>query len=106
MDVLLRSWQQLFEKEAREDCDVSVMFAKDFDENLYGQELEYLAVHSYFKFSVQPSMVLEIGSDWNAMEDYLTALKSKYRVRVNQALRKRMGFAYSDTRAIRSYGAT
>jgi hypothetical protein len=89
LDVLLRSWQQLFEKEAREDCDVSVMFAKDFDENLYGQELEYLAVHSYFKFSVQPSMVLEIGSDWNAMEDYLTALKSKYRVRVNQALRKR-----------------
>ncbi|MBK8503003.1 MAG: GNAT family N-acetyltransferase [Saprospiraceae bacterium] len=88
LDVLQNSWQQLFEKEAKEDCEVSVMFAKDFDANLLGQELDYLTDHNYFKFSVQPSMGLEITGDWRTIEDYLNALKSKYRIRLNQALRK------------------
>ncbi|MEL6988653.1 MAG: 8-amino-7-oxononanoate synthase, partial [Bacteroidota bacterium] len=42
----------------------------------------------YHKFFTQPNMVFNIPPDWNTFEDYLSCLKSKYRVRYKRALKK------------------
>ncbi len=42
----------------------------------------------FSEFAVQPNMILNIPEDWNAFEDYLSAMKSKYRVRAKRAFKK------------------
>lgn len=41
--------------------------------------------YGYTKFKVQPKMVFLLRSHWNIMGDYLSELRSKYRVRANKA---------------------
>jgi len=43
---------------------------------------------SYTQFQVQPNMIMEIREGWKTFEDYLTDMKSKYRVRVRRARKK------------------
>lgn len=43
---------------------------------------------SFTECKVQPDMVLEVPDSWSSFEDYLAALKSKYRVRLKRALKK------------------
>ncbi len=54
--------------------------SKKFDDTIQSQ-LKYF--HPFF---IQPSMVLNISSEWNSIEDYLSDLQSKYRLRVRKAL--------------------
>ena len=42
----------------------------------------------FTEFAVQPNMILNIREEWNAFEDYLGAMKSKYRVRAKRAFKK------------------
>ncbi|MEE4001285.1 GNAT family N-acetyltransferase [Tenacibaculum sp. FZY0031] len=48
------------------------------------------ALHSvgYNSFNVDPNMVLTLDSSWNTFDDYLAALKTKYRVKAKKALDK------------------
>lgn len=43
---------------------------------------------NYFRFSVQPNMILEIQAQWTAYEDYLASFSKKYRNRAKSARRK------------------
>lgn len=42
----------------------------------------------YTEFKVQPNMILNLDSNWTSFEDYLSSMKSKYRVRVRRARKK------------------
>ncbi len=42
----------------------------------------------YTQFSVQPKMILYLNPEWRNFDDYMEALKSKYRVRARKALQK------------------
>jgi len=46
---------------------------------------------SFSEFQVQPNMILKVREDWKTFDDYLSAMKSKYRVRVRRARKKSVG---------------
>jgi len=43
---------------------------------------------SYTEFAVQPNMMLNMNKAWGSFDDYMSSLKSKYRVRVKRAFKK------------------
>jgi predicted N-acyltransferase len=43
---------------------------------------------SFGEFQIQPNMVIEIQEDWKKLDDYLSAMSSKYRVRAKSAFKK------------------
>lgn len=53
-----------------------------------GNYTQTLAENGFSNFRVEPKMKIEIDPAWNNFEDYLSALKSKYRVRVRRAKKK------------------
>lgn len=44
--------------------------------------------HTYFKFSVQPNMILEIKNHWKSYSDYIADFSKKYRTRAKSARKK------------------
>lgn len=46
--------------------------------------------------NVQPNMILHFDDDWSTMDDYLGAMRSKYRKRINSALRKVSDFEFEE----------
>ncbi len=42
----------------------------------------------FTEFAVQPNMILNIRDEWNEFGDYLSSMKSKYRVRAKRAFKK------------------
>ncbi len=63
---------------------VWVKLIKDF----YSAKEKPARKWSYTQFEVQPNMILTIMPEWNTFQDYLMAMKSKYRVRVRRARKK------------------
>ena len=66
--------------------DVDAFMLKDFENEslfitneLYGE--------GYNSFNVEPNMVLHLESDWHSLDDYLAALKTKFRVKARKALK-------------------
>lgn len=49
---------------------------------------EYPRQYAYHALPVQPNMVLHLPDNWLTFDDYLTAMSSKYRVRVRRARKK------------------
>lgn len=45
----------------------------------------------YFRFSVQPNMILKLKKDWLTFDDYLNAFSTKYRTRAKTAKKKLQG---------------
>ncbi len=45
----------------------------------------------YTEFEVQPNMILDINSEWKSIEDYMSDLRSKYRVRTRRTWKKLNG---------------
>ncbi|WP_299155863.1 GNAT family N-acetyltransferase [uncultured Tenacibaculum sp.] len=59
---------------------------KDFEkESLY--ITHELHEEGYNSFKVDPNMVLELDGNWNSLDDYLAALKTKFRVKARRALK-------------------
>lgn len=67
----------------KEGIKVRGVMYKDFGGN-HKMPTEY----GYTEFSVQPTMTVNINPDWNTTEDYVAAMKSKYRVRMRSARKK------------------
>lgn len=65
--------------------DISIYLIKDFiKESLeITNELHGL---NYYSFNVEPNMVLHINEGWRSFDDYLEAMKTKYRVKAKRAL--------------------
>lgn len=50
--------------------------------------LNNLDQSKFVEFAVQPNMILNIDENWSSFDDYLKAIKSKYRVRAKRAFKK------------------
>lgn len=59
--------------------DYQKSFLKNFDEEEF---------KSFYRFSVQPNMILNIKPDWKSFEDYSNDLSKKYRARLKSAKKK------------------
>lgn len=88
MKILHPLWQECFEKERTKNRRISVQFIKDMPDAEFTDEIRYLEKQDYFRFRVQPAMVVKIQPQWKEFDDYLMALKSKYRIRLRQAMSK------------------
>ena len=60
----------------------ALVLFKDFNTEQKNMIVPY--AEDFTEFQAQPDMKLQLKGDWNSMEDYLTDLKSKYRVRYNK----------------------
>ncbi len=68
----------------KEKTKVAAVLIKDYyeDQKFVNKEL------GYTEFKVQPNMILDLDSNWTSFDDYLSSMKSKYRVRVRRARKK------------------
>lgn len=51
---------------------------------------------SFYRFSVQPNMILSLKNNWLTFEDYLNAFSTKYRTRAKSAKKKITGIEKSE----------
>lgn len=68
----------------KEGIIVDLMMIKDLAEDL--QPKSRTLQKGFTKFKVQPKMLMNLSQNWDTLDDYLSSLKSKYRVRSNKAL--------------------
>lgn len=62
-----------------------VFMFKDFENK--SQFTSTLYNEGYNSFNVDPNMVLHLDNNWNNLDDYLTALKTKFRVKARKAFK-------------------
>ena len=76
--------------------DISIYLIKDFiKESLdITDELHDL---NYYSFNVEPNMVLHLDEDWNTFQDYLDAMKTKFRVKAKRALKLSSNLTIKET---------
>jgi len=65
---------------------IHMVFIKDFDNDIFIDIPDTPYCSEYHPIDTQPNMIMDIPEKWNSLHDYLSALKSKYRVRANKAL--------------------
>ena len=64
---------------------IDAFLLKDFiNESLF--IADELKDYSYNAFSVEPNMVLQIDDNWRIFDDYLAAMKTKFRVKAKKAI--------------------
>jgi len=68
----------------------SLIIYKDYQEDFI-KHFQGRAYKSFFRFSVQPNMILKLKESWNTFEDYLNAFSTKYRTRAKSAKKKSFG---------------
>ena len=61
---------------------IGPVLIKDFN---FGQRFDFNEVCCVTEFCVQPNMIFSVPEQWNDMEDYVEALKSKARIRYRRA---------------------
>ncbi len=66
---------------------IDAFLIKDFArESLFiTDELKYFSYHA---FSVEPNMQLQLQEDWQDFDDYLTSMKTKFRVKARKAFKQ------------------
>jgi predicted N-acyltransferase len=67
--------------------EIAVFILKDFiKESLF--ITDELLDFNYYPIQVEPNMMLEILKDWHTFDDYLAALKTKFRVKARKAFKQ------------------
>ena len=86
MDVLAEAIIEIRKQKKQEGTTIGVVLFKDFmSESLHiSNEIEE---YGYSAFRADPNMVMEVNPAWKSFEDYKTALKSKFRTKLNKALK-------------------
>jgi predicted N-acyltransferase len=64
---------------------IDVFIMKDFVEESLPISNELISL-GYYAFNVEPNMKMDVSSSWNSFDDYLTDLKTKFRVKAKKAL--------------------
>lgn len=77
-----------------EKIPIQLMGVKDF----YAESLTHVqdVFNDYQSFSVQPNMVLSLKMDWNSFNDYLDAMRTKYRTRAKRAFKKSIDLSFRE----------
>ncbi len=65
----------------------SLMIYKDYQKSFL-KNFENEKFKSFYRFSVQPNMILNIKPEWDCFEDYSNDLSKKYRARLKSAKKK------------------
>lgn len=65
----------------------SLVIYKDYQKSFL-KNFEEEEFKSFYRFSVQPNMILNIKPEWNSFEDYSNDLSKKYRARLKSAKKK------------------
>ncbi|WBV54463.1 peptidogalycan biosysnthesis protein [Chryseobacterium gambrini] len=68
----------------------SLIIYKDYQSN-FVKYFEGEKHRKYFRFSVQPNMILRIRENWNNFDDYINDFSKKYRARAKTAKKKLEG---------------
>ena len=68
------------------DFAIDIFLMKDFLEESLPMSNELIS-KGYYAFNVEPNMKLQLDSNWNSFDDYLQALKTKFRVKAKKALK-------------------
>jgi len=68
------------------DFSIDIFMMKDFLEESLPISNELISL-GYYAFNVEPNMKLVLSKSWNSFEDYLAALKTKFRVKAKKALK-------------------
>ena len=71
-----------------EQTKINIHLIKDYKIENSDQLKSELQKDTYHPFLMQPSMHMDIRSNWNNFEDYLADMSSKYRVRAKRARKK------------------
>lgn len=67
--------------------EISAFMLKDFiKESLF--ITDELHDYNYYSFNVEPNMVLNLNENWTSFDDYLAALKTKFRVKAKKAFKQ------------------
>jgi hypothetical protein len=66
---------------------IGLVFVKDFYRDIFEDIADSPHCRKYHQIDTQPSMIMDIPSDWGSLDGYLASLKSKYRVRAKKALK-------------------
>lgn len=64
---------------------IDIFIMKDFVEESLPISNELISL-GYYAFNVEPNMRLSLNLDWNSFDDYLSSLKTKFRVKAKRAL--------------------
>ncbi|SEC30768.1 Acetyltransferase (GNAT) domain-containing protein [Tenacibaculum sp. MAR_2009_124] len=74
---------------SREDLkkEIDAYMIKDFIEESLSITDE-LKTEGFYSFQVEPNMIMKIDSDWEEFNDYLAAMKTKFRVKAKKAFLK------------------
>ncbi len=72
---------------------IQSILLKDFYETGPLKKQDF-SVEEYTAFNVQPDMILTLDPDWNSYSDYLSAVKSKYRVKFKKVKKKGTNLVY------------
>jgi len=74
----------------RQEGKTSLIIYKDYQESFI-QYFQSKNHQSFYRFSVQPNMILRLKENWLTFEDYLNAFSTKYRTRAKSAKKKITG---------------
>ncbi len=66
---------------------IGLVFVKDFYKDIFSEIPDSPYCKKYHAIDTQPSMIMDIPTDWGNFQGYLQSLKSKYRIRANKALK-------------------
>lgn len=69
---------------AKSTKNLNAIFVKDF-ENESLRITDQLLAYDYAAMNVEPNMIITLKPEWDSFDDYINALKSKYRVKANRA---------------------
>ncbi len=65
---------------------IDIFIMKDFVEDSLPISNELISL-GYYSFNVEPNMKLDLKPEWTSFDDYLAALKTKFRVKAKKALK-------------------
>ncbi len=68
-----------------------ILFKDYFEDGAIHSQKVLFDVNKFHKLNVQPNMIMSIQNTWLNTQDYLDALKTKYRTRYKRARKKRNG---------------
>ncbi len=78
---------------------VDAYMLKDFEkESLF--ITDELLEEGYNSFNVEPNMVLHLNKNWETFDDYLAALKTKFRVKAKKALQQSEALQIKDVNSV------
>ncbi|AZA52085.1 8-amino-7-oxononanoate synthase [Chryseobacterium sp. G0201] len=80
LDLAVQTMQKKIRK-------TSLIIYKDYQSN-FVQYFKDKNHQEYFRFSVQPNMMLKLKENWSTFEDYLNDFSKKYRTRARSARKK------------------